>query len=168
MRTKLFALLLGVLLGGPAYGQSIPGSAANQAGVFSRRTIQVQLVDFATDVTTGTGKFYLLIPPQLNGMNLVGVRSQTITAGTTNVTSMQITRCAASATGNACSGTTASMLTTVSSIDSGENSSDTATAAVIDTANDDVVTGQVLRFDITAVSTTAPKGWIASLEFQLP
>ena len=61
------------------------------------------------------------------------------------------------------------MLSTVVSIDSGETSSTTAaTAAVINTANDDVATGQILRFDVTAIHTTPAKGLFVNLDFKLP
>lgn len=102
-------------------------------------------------------------------MNLVSVAANTTIAGTTNATTMQITRCAAVATSPLCSGTTASMLSVVLGIDSGETDSATAgTAAEIDTDNDNVATGQILRFDVVAVSTTAPKGLFVNLEFQVP
>jgi len=135
----------------------------------ARKVVQVELVDATTDVTTGNGKAYFRVPSNLAGMNLVAVKSNVVTAGTTGLTSVQITRCAAATSGNICSGTTASMLTTVVSIDSGENSSsDAASAVAIDTSNDDVADGQILRFDVTAVQTTASKGLVVSLEFELP
>jgi hypothetical protein len=61
------------------------------------------------------------------------------------------------------------MLSTVASIDSGETSSSTAaTAGVINTANDDVATAQILRFDVTAINTTPATGLIVNLDFKLP
>ena len=125
--------------------------------------------DFATDVATGTGKFYFVIPPELNGMNMVAVSAQVVTNGTTNVTNVDLHRCVAAASGAACSSTVADMLSTNITIDSGENSTATAaTAAVIDANCDDVATGQIIRVDVDAKSTTAPKGLIVTLEFQLP
>ena len=135
----------------------------------ARKSVQVELFSADANVTSGDGAVYLRVPSNLNGMNLVGVASNLVTAGTTGLNSVQITRCAAVATSPLCSGTTASMLSTVLSIDSGETSSSTAsTAAVIDTSNDDVATAQILRFDVTAVSSTPAKGLIVSLEFELP
>ena len=47
--------------------------------------------------------------------------------------------------------------------------SDTAAAAaVIDGTKDDVVTNDLLRIDVDAVHTTAPKGLIVTLVFRLP
>jgi hypothetical protein len=61
------------------------------------------------------------------------------------------------------------MLSTKLTIDSAETGSDTAAAAaVINTSTDDVATNDLLRIDVDAVSTTAPKGLIITLEFQLP
>jgi hypothetical protein len=61
------------------------------------------------------------------------------------------------------------MLSTKLTIDSGETGSDTAaTPAVINTSYDDVATNDLLRIDIDAISTTAPKGLIVTLEFRLP
>jgi len=41
-------------------------------------------------------------------------------------------------------------------------------AAVIDNSNDDVASWDILRIDVDAVSTTAPKGLIVTMEFRLP
>jgi hypothetical protein len=137
--------------------------------VFGSFKVQLVIFDFTTDTATGDGKYYFVVPSEATGMNLVAVHGQVITAGTTNTTDVQLARCATAATGNACSGTVTDMLTTKLTIDSGENSSATAaTAAVIDTANDDVQTNQIIRVDFDAVSTTAAKGYILTLIFRLP
>lgn len=115
--------------------------------------------DPTADLTTGDGKAFIHIPASLNGMNLVSVHAEVITAGTTGTTDFQIHNLTQ----------TADMLSTVLTIDSGETGSDTAAVpAVIDLANDNVATNDVIRLDIDAVSTTAPKGLIVTLEFRLP
>jgi hypothetical protein len=135
----------------------------------SEKAVQVELYGPTTDTVTGNGIFYFRVPVSLNGTNLVGIQTNTVTAGTTGLTSVQITRCVAVATTPLCSGATSAMLSTVVSIDSGETSSTTAaTAAVINTANDDVATGQILRFDVTAINSTPAKGLIVNLDFKLP
>lgn len=132
-------------------------------------TVELPVVPFATDTTTGDGKYYWQVPSNLNGANLVGVGAQVITAGTTGTTDIQIARCAVAATGDVCSGTVADMLSTKITIDSGENSTNSAAAAaVINTSNDDVATNQVIRIDVDTVSTTAAKGLLVRLDFQLP
>lgn len=123
------------------------------------KTVELVVFDFTTDVTTGDGKFYFHVPSPLDGMNLVEVHAEVITAGTTNTTDIQI----ANATDSV------DMLSTVLTIDSGETGSDSAAApAVIDGTKDDVVTNDLLRIDVDAVSTTAPKGLIVTLGFRLP
>src|SRR5690606_25000268 len=101
-------------------------------------------------------------------MNLVSVAAQVITAGTTNTLNVDLARCAAVASGNVCSGTVDDMLTTNLIVDSGEDDSSTATAAAINTSNDDVSTGQVIRVDVDAVHSTPSQGLIIPLEFRLP
>ena len=92
-------------------------------------------------------------------MNLVEVHAEVITAGTTNTTDIQIANVTDSV----------DMLSTKLTIDSGETGSDTAaTAAAINTSNDDVTTNDMLRIDVDAVSSTAPKGLIVTLTFRLP
>jgi hypothetical protein len=123
------------------------------------RGAQMIVFDFTTDVATGNGKFYFHIDSRINGMNLVDVHAEVITAGTTGTTDIQIH--------NATDGN--DMLSTKLTIDSGETGSDTAAAtAVIDTAKDDVVTNDVLRIDVDAVSTTPPKGLVITLGFEKP
>lgn len=127
--------------------------------VHGEKVVQCIVFDFGTDVTTGDGKFYIVIPSTLNGMNLVGVHAKVITAGTTNTTDIQIANVT----------DTQDMLSTKLTIDSTETGSDTAaTAAVINTSYDDVATNDLLRIDVDAVSTTAPKGLIVTLIFRLP
>jgi hypothetical protein len=132
------------------------GLAGSYAGT---KNVQVIAFDFATDVATGDGKFYFRTPEALDGMNLVAVHAEVITAGTTGTTDIQIHN-----VDNALD-----MLSTKLTIDSGETGSDTAaTAAVINTSNDHVNTNDILRLDVDAVSTTAPQGLIVSMDFRLP
>ena len=121
------------------------------------RGIQVIVVDFTTDLTTGDGKAYLHVDPRLAGQDLVDIHAEVITAGTTGTTDIQIHNVTQ----------TADMLSTKITIVSGETRSDTAsTPAVIDTANDDVALNDLIRIDVDAVSTTAPKGLIVTLGFE--
>jgi hypothetical protein len=57
------------------------------------------------------------------------------------------------------------MLSTAISIASG---STLGTAGTVNTATDDVATNDLIRIDVTSVSTTKPKGLVVVLEFQLP
>lgn len=133
------------------------------------KIVQVTAFDYTTNTAVGDGAAYYIIPAEMTGMNLVTVRAEVITAGTTNATNVDIARCAAAASGNLCSGTVSDVLSTNITIDSGENSTTTAAAAaVIDTGNDDVTTGQAIRVDVDVVSTTPAKGLIVTMVFQLP
>jgi len=139
-------------------GDGGEASAAEEA-LFGNRSIQVVAFDFTTDVATGDGKFYFTTPPEIDGMNLTEVFARVITAGTTNTTDIQIHNVS---TGN-------DMLSTVLTIDSTEVASSTAaTPAVVDTGQDDVMENDLIRIDVDAVSTTAPKGLIINLRFAFP
>jgi len=128
---------------------------------FGKTVISLLVFSDATDVTTGdgAGDLFWRVPSVLNGYNLVGVAAAVRTAGTTGTTDIQIHNVTQAA----------DMLTTKITIDSGETDSATAaTAAVIDTGNDDVATGDIIRIDVDAVSTTEPLGLLVELTFQLP
>jgi len=150
------------------YGQASP-VLRQSSSIFGTKTVHIEIFGPSVSASTGDGKTYFYIPPSLNGMNLIGVRAQVYTAGTTGTLNIDIARCVAAATGNVCSSTVADVLSTNITIDTGENATDTAAAAaVIDTGNDDVATGQVYRFDIDAVHTTPSQGLLLILTFQLP
>jgi len=123
------------------------------------RVVQIIAFSPTTDVATGDGKVYFVVPTELTGMNLVRVAATVITAGTTNNTDIQIANVTDAV----------DMLSTKMRIETGETSTRTsAQPGTIDAAHDDVVTGDVLRIDVDAVQTTAPKGLIVELVFQLP
>lgn len=128
--------------------------------VFGTQVVQLLVFNDSQDVATGNGAgdLFFRVPSTMNGMNLVGVAAAVQTAGTTGTTDIQVHNVTQAA----------DMLSTVITIDSGETDSSTAAAAaVIDTANDDVATGDQLRIDVDAVSTTAPKGLLIELQFQV-
>lgn len=135
-------------------GGSVPGGATQH-----RKNVQMVTTDFTTDVATGDGQFYIHIPSNMNGMDLVEVHAEVITAGTTGTMDIQIRNVTQ----------TQDMLSTKITIDTTETGSDTAAApAVIDTTKDDVATNDLLAIDIDAVHTTAAKGCIVTLGFQAP
>ena len=126
---------------------------------YGKRVVGIQVIDVATDTATGDDKAYFRVPSVMNTWNLVGVAMNVATAGTTGTTDVQIHNVTQAA----------DMLSTKLTVDSAETDSSTAaTAAVIDTANDDVATGDRIRIDIDAVSTTPAKGLYVELVFQLP
>lgn len=140
-------------------GRAVTPDGLAGSAIFGRKTVQIYVVEATTDLATGDGKAYFVIPESLNGMNLVRVHARVITAGTTGTTDIQIANVTDSV----------DMLSTKITIDSTETGSDTgATPAVIDTTKDDVATNDLLRIDVDALSTTKPKGLIVTMEFQLP
>lgn len=121
--------------------------------------IHAVAVGTATAVGDGAGSVRFIVPAQLNGYNLVSAHAAVVTAGTTNTTDIQIANVTQAA----------DMLSTKITIDSGEKTSYTAaTPPVIDTGNDDVATGDELRIDVDAISTTPAQGLVVILGFQLP
>lgn len=121
-----------------------------------QKALSLYVVDATTDLATGDGKIYFVIPSYLNNLILKRIHGRVITAGTTGTTDIQIANVTDSV----------DVLSTKLTIDSGETGSDTAaTPAVINTSNDDAATNDLWRVDIDAVSTTAPQGLIITLEF---
>jgi hypothetical protein len=129
-------------------------------GKFRKPTlVEIPVVGAGTDTAIGDAKAFFVIPEEMNGMNLTGVAATVYTAGTTNTTDVQIRNKTDSV----------DMLSTKMTIDSTETDTSTAaTPAVIDATKDDVVTGDVIAIDVDAVSTTAAKGLIVRLRFELP
>lgn len=123
--------------------------------IFGRKTVSVQVFNGTSDVTTGDGKAYITIPEALNGMNLVRAQATVVTAGTTNATTIMIHN----------KTDAQDMLSGAISIASAGT---VGTVGTINTTYDDVATNDVLRIDVDSVSTTAPKGLMVVLEFQLP
>tara|TARA_Y100000593_G_scaffold25220_1_gene50390 strand:- start:595 stop:1932 length:1338 start_codon:yes stop_codon:yes gene_type:complete len=129
------------------------------------REITLYVVDFDTALTTGDGKAYLRIPTDLNGMDLVQVGAQVgSTQASYGTPTVQLTRLRAATAGGARSA--ADMLSTEITIDANEwDSIDASTSAVIDTSNDDVETGDLIRVDVDSAGT-GTKGLFVSLGFK--
>lgn len=121
--------------------------------------VQFQLFAPTQNASVGDGRAYFKVPAGYNLHNLSAVTASVITAGTTGTLDIQIHNVTQAA----------DMLTTKLTIDSAETTSETAaTAAVIDTANDDVATNDLIRVDIDAVHTTPSQGLILALTFNNP
>lgn len=119
------------------------------------KSVVVQTVDGATDVSVADGKAYFVIPAALSGMNLVSANARVITAGTTNATTIDIYNVTDSQ----------DMLSGAISIASGDV---LGTAGTVNASYDDVATNDCIRIDVTTASTTNAKGLIVFLEFRLP
>jgi hypothetical protein len=117
-------------------------------------------------ITTGDGKLYIAVPTKCNGMNLVEAVISVITKSTSGTPTVMLAR------GRQADATTAhafvDMLSTALTIDANEFSSTYATTpAVINTSNDDVLTGDLIRVDIDTAGTGTANLYI-SLGFRLP
>ena len=142
------------------YTALCPGTTPTEAQLqdMSRRPVAFVLAEPATAVTTGDSKLGIVIPPELNGYNLVRVLASVATVSSSGTPTYQI-RNATQAV---------DMLTTKITIDANEPTSLTAaTPPVIDTANDDVASGDLIYID-KDVAGTGEKGDIVICVFQLP
>lgn len=126
---------------------------------YGKRVVQILLTDPAGDaLTTGDGKGYYVVPPELNGYNLVDADAFNITASSSGTPTWQIHNLT---DGN-------DMLSTAITVDASEKTSYTAaTPPVVNTSFDDVATGDILRFDCDAAGT-GTKGAGLILSFQKP
>ena len=114
----------------------------------------------------GDGKFYWTVPPQLDGAELTNAHVYCLTASSSGTPTVQIAR------GRRDTPTSAptynDMMSTAITIDENEFSSTNDASydpdTAINTAYDDVNTGDVLRFDID-VAGTGTKGLEVSLVF---
>jgi hypothetical protein len=115
------------------------------------------LVNDSTALTSGDGKAYFpRIPSWMNGWNIIEVAANMV-AGTGLVT-IQLYNLTQ----------TADILSTELTIDANEkDSKDAAAAAVIDTSEDDVQTGDRIRIDIDGAGTGTT--WLdVQMTLQLP
>jgi hypothetical protein len=123
------------------------------------RIVQIRVIGITADASTGDKQATFVCPSSMSGMNLVEVHAEVDTAGTTNTMDIQLRNVTHSA----------DILSTKITIDSNETGSDTAaTAAVINTSEDDLATFDVIAVDIDAVHSTAAKGLVVTLIFRLP
>lgn len=123
-----------------------------------KRVLHVKVFDDATALATGNGKAIVMIPVELNGMNLVDCEAFVTTVSSSGAPTVQIRNITDSQ----------DMLSTEITIDANEKSSLTAaTAPVINTSYDDVTTGDLIAIDVDGAGTGA-KGLGVLLSFQTP
>lgn len=126
--------------------------------IFGTKTVVVKCILDTEVLETGNGKAYMTIPVELNGMNLVSVGVHVYTASSSGTPTFQIHNLT----------DTVDMLSTRITIDVAEKDSATAaTPPVINTSNDDVVTGNEIRLDCD-VAGTGTKGMEIRMGFRLP
>jgi len=141
----------------PALGTPSAINLTNATG-FPARVVSIKLTEDGGTALATTDTVHFFIPSDLNGMNLVGVSAGVSTASSSGNPTFQIRNVTDST----------DMLSTALTIDANEKHSSTAaTAAVIDTNNDDVVTGDELKVNCTTAGT-GTKGVQIDLKFSLP
>jgi hypothetical protein len=120
-----------------------------------RRTIQVQVTDpNGSALTTGDGKAYVTVPEMLDGWVVRHVAAAITTVSSSGAVTVQIHNVTDSV----------DVLSTALTIDAtpDKHSKDATTPAVINTSNDDLAYGDILRIDIDGAGTGA-KGLIVEI-----
>lgn len=137
------------------YYETINNVWRTLTGTGSIGRYQLKIIDENTVLTTGDGKLIILIPAYLNGANLIIAHAFVSTVSSSGLPTVQIRNVTQAA----------DMLTTKITIDANEFTSySAATQPVIDTANDDVATGDLIAIDVDVAGTGA-KGLGVHLEF---
>ena len=131
--------------------------AASNYGI---RYVQIMAVAKATDLTVTDGLAYFHVPAGLNGMDLVEVHAEVFTAPAGSTVTFELSK----------NGASTQMLSTNITIDASETGSDSAaTAAVIDTSNDNIATNDLIQINCTQVgSSTAGAGLLVTMGFRIP
>jgi hypothetical protein len=154
-------------LGGSAtlnVGTAASTVAAGDDTRLNTRPVSVYVVPNGTSATTGVGKAYFEIPALLNGMTLTAIAMSNVVTSSSGIPTFQVYRLRQGGTPTVAHAAVA-MLSTAVSVDAGEyRSSTAATAAVIDTSNNTVATGDLIRFDCT-VAGTGCQGVVITLTF---
>jgi hypothetical protein len=129
----------------------------------------IECIERSTALTTGDGKCYIPIHPDFNGWLVVSVSAHVGAAvSSSGAVNVDIDVCGAVATGVSCSGTNRDLLSTNITIDQNEDGTETAAAAAaIDTANDDLATGEWIRINVDGAGT-GTQGLYVTLGFRKP
>lgn len=138
-------------------GASTAAAARANLGV-NVTVVSIQVTDpNGAVLTTGDGKAYFRVPSTLNGAVITAVAAHVTTVSSSGTPTIQIHNVT----------DTVDVLSTLITIDANEKDSSTAAAAaVINTSNDDVATGDELRIDVD-VAGTGTKGLIVEIQFTL-
>lgn len=144
-------------------GTSGSGTSGTSGTGYPIRCVQVVVVDPATQVGTGNGKAYFVVPDELTNMNLVRIAATLIgSAGTGGSCGVAITNTGSRGTASI------AMLSTNMQIEGSELSTRTsATPGTIDTSADGILTGDLVRIDVPNVHSTAGTGLIVEMAFAL-
>ena len=107
---------------------------------------EIKVISDTATLATGDGQFIFAIPKDLDKTNLVEAQAYVTTVSSSGLPTVQIRNVTQ----------TADMLSTKVTIDASEFTSYTAaTPSVVDTANDDVATGDRIAIDVDVAGTGA-------------
>lgn len=133
---------------------------------FGIKAFAVEVFAAATALSTGDGKKYIPIPAALAGFNLIRLHAILFAKSTSGTPTVQIARGRRADATSA--HTFADVLSTLITVDANEYDSRTAaTQPVINTSNDDLADGDLLRVDVDGAGTAATGMWI-TFEAQKP
>lgn len=140
------------------------GLAGSYAGT---KNIGIQFTSGSSAITTGDGKAYIRVLEELNGMDIIGVAISTTAPSTSGTIDVQVARGRQSSATSA--HTYSDVLSTKVTIDANEyDSKDATTAAVINTSNDDLATGDMLRVDLDSIGSGPTAVLTISIRARLP
>ena len=141
----------------PTAGDDLVTLSYLEAQVEHKKNVEIQVQDASDAVTTGDGQAYFVVPDDLSGWRLMDADAALVGAQSSSGTvDVQVH--------NQSLGV--DMLSTKITIDANEDTSySAATPPVINTSNDDVVTGHILRIDVDAAGTGA-QGLFVILQFE--
>ncbi len=133
-----------------------------RSDAWDAKVVILKLYNEGSAIASGDGKGYFSVPAALNGMNLTSVGGHLYTAATSGVVQVQIRNVTSAV----------DMLSAAKLLEWDVTEKDTATAAaasaaVINTANDGVATGEEIAVDIDAAASGA-KGMEIRLTFKKP
>lgn len=127
----------------------------------------IQVTSGSAAITTGDGKAYFRIPKEYNGMNLIDVDVAVTASSTSGYIEVQLARGRQASAG--VPHTFSDMLSTRVTIDQNEYDSQySATTTVINTSNDDVLDGDLIRIDVDRVGSGPSAVLIVQPVFGLP
>lgn len=144
-------------LGKTKYTESVVVGSVDMSTDPTNYKRSVCIVAFASGdtVATGDGTVGFCVPGWMNGLNLTDVDISVATAGATSgTTDVQIRRRRGAAV--------ADMLTTKVTL---ATSTYTSSNGVVNGANDDLATGDIIFADVDAVNGTPPVGLFVTLTF---
>jgi hypothetical protein len=143
------------------------GGTGTTTAVLLYKPSAIQITSGSGAITTGDGKAYFRIPKEYAGMSLIDVDVAVTASSTAGHIEVQLARGRQASAG--VPHTYSDMLSTAVTIDANEyDSAYSATTTVINTSNDDVTDGDLIRIDVDRVGSGPSAVVIVQPVFALP